>query len=401
MKTILKWFFLLAIGVGIGILLYQDPGYVLFSYSGWVLEMPLLLAGFLMLLLMIGFYFLIRTGHFIFNLPHRVKSWFSRRKQHLAWLKTIRGLKVFLAGDYPKAESLLSQSNHKPSTTLCYLVCAHAAAAQGAIERRDHYLQLAHFTEPKDELVTGITQATLQFSHKQYEQSLATILRLRKIAPHHPSVLKLQKEVYMALKDEKQLLTLLPVLSKHGVISTSEQDTLRRQMYGELFDHALHQKELETAQNLWQSLSTSDKQDPTLQGVYAKVLFYFPPHIFLENFIRHTLFKQWNVELIPLYGQLEGAPVAKQLSAAEGWLEEHPRDSELLLCLGRLCLKNQLWGKAKRYLETSIQIFPTPIAYYELACLNEILKEETHRDHFKQGLTLVVNHAKTGKPYYA
>lgn len=395
MKTILKWLIFLGVGIGIGIVLYQDPGYVLFSYSGWVLEMPLLLAGFLILLLVIVFYFLLRTGHFVFALPERIKNWFSRRKQYIAWRKTLRGSVAFFAGNFSRAESLLQQSVTRDTALFCHLACAHAALKQGAIERRDHYLQLAHKTanrkQAMEELAVGMTTAQLQFSHKQYEQCLALVLRLRQIAPKHPAVLKLLKELYLALSDWKGLLPLLPLLLKYSVISDDEQNKLRIQIYRELLGEALHQTDLGEAQRLWREIPTYLQQDPSLQNAFANVLFQLPEHTLLEGFIRRALSWNWDGDLVMLYGLLNGTAVHKQLTIAEKWLEDHPRDSELLLCLGRLCLKNQLWGKAKRYFETSIQIFPTPRAYYELACLQEALKEEeTSHAYFKRGLELAI-----------
>jgi len=41
---------------------------------------------------------------------------------------------------------------------------------------------------------------------------------------------------------------------------------------------------------------------------------------------------------------------------AEGWLQERPNNPELLLALGRLSLRNQLWGKAREYFEASINL---------------------------------------------
>jgi HemY protein len=39
----------------------------------------------------------------------------------------------------------------------------------------------------------------------------------------------------------------------------------------------------------------------------------------------------------------------------------------LLLTLGRLCLQNSLWGKARDYLENSLQVQRNPEACAELA----------------------------------
>ena len=46
-----------------------------------------------------------------------------------------------------------------------------------------------------------------------------------------------------------------------------------------------------------------------------------------------------------------------------------------MLTLGRLSVKNKLWGKARTYLEESIEINPLPEAYRTLATVLEELGE--------------------------
>ena len=62
---------------------------------------------------------------------------------------------------------------------------------------------------------------------------------------------------------------------------------------------------------------------------------------------------------------------AKQLAIAESFLQSHARDAVLLLSLGRICKHNQLWGKARDYLQESLDVQPNPEAYYEYAQLHE------------------------------
>jgi HemY protein len=50
-----------------------------------------------------------------------------------------------------------------------------------------------------------------------------------------------------------------------------------------------------------------------------------------------------------------------------------PRDGALLLTLGRLCRQQQLWGKARSYLEAALAIAPSRAAHVELAQLLEQL----------------------------
>ena len=37
------------------------------------------------------------------------------------------------------------------------------------------------------------------------------------------------------------------------------------------------------------------------------------------------------------------------------WLQQNPQDPDLLLLMGELSYQQQLWGKAKTYLEASLQ----------------------------------------------
>jgi HemY protein len=99
-----------------------------------------------------------------------------------------------------------------------------------------------------------------------------------------------------------------------------------------------------------------------------------------------------------LYGQLEGGDRKRRLDDAEAWLRDHEKDPVLLLTLGRLCLANQLWGKARAYLEASVQIAPTVETYQALGTLLEQLGEPDKAMHcFRQGMALAVGIPTRGK----
>ena len=91
-----------------------------------------------------------------------------------------------------------------------------------------------------------------------------------------------------------------------------------------------------------------------------------------------------------LYASVEGKNADKQLKRAEAWLDAHPDDPDLLLTTGRLCLRSELWGKARSYLETVIAMRPTPEAYQELGRLLSRLGEgDAAAEAYRTGLGLV------------
>jgi len=61
---------------------------------------------------------------------------------------------------------------------------------------------------------------------------------------------------------------------------------------------------------------------------------------------------------------------------AEQWLKHRTNNPELLLALGRLSLRNELWGKAREYFETSLKLRRNRETLAELSRLNAHMGEE-------------------------
>jgi HemY protein len=100
--------------------------------------------------------------------------------------------------------------------------------------------------------------------------------------------------------------------------------------------------------------------------------------------------RAWRPPLVRLFGMIESSDPAKQLNRAEGWLRTHPDDPDLLLAAARLCLKNELWGKARSYLETAISLRPSPEAYEEYGrLLNQLGESDAAAEAYRAGLNLI------------
>ena len=64
---------------------------------------------------------------------------------------------------------------------------------------------------------------------------------------------------------------------------------------------------------------------------------------------------------------------------------EHARDPALLLALGKLCMRQGLWGKAQSYIEASLALEPTHDGHMTLASLMEkIGKPQEAEKHFRR-----------------
>jgi HemY protein len=180
MRSLLKiWLFVLA-GAGLGVVLSRDSGYVLLSFGNYTVEMSLaLLLLFIAALfgaLYLGIRMMVRTLH----LPQDVRDWKHKRGSRLAQQAMTRGLLEMSEGNWRSAERRLVRFADRSETPLLnYLAAARAAQLQGAHDRRDGYIRLAHECMPSADVAVSLTQAELQLADHQLEQALATLKHLR------------------------------------------------------------------------------------------------------------------------------------------------------------------------------------------------------------------------------
>lgn len=374
MRVLIAAFISLLFAVIVTLWVKEDNGYVLIGYGQWTIEGSLalfILAGAILFMLS---YLLLRILARLWAVPDQFQHWSSRRVAASARHSLTQGLMELAEGNWKSAEKhLIQHAVHSETPLLNYLAAARAAQLQGADERRDDYLHLAHESMPAAELAVGLTQAELQLAHQQYEQALATLTHIRSLSPKHSYVLTLLKRLYVDLSEWDKLEQLLPELQKRKAINAAESRELELRIYRERMESV--RTDLDALEQFWQSIPASIRQEQGFLKSYVTLLVDLGAGPQAAPLIVHSLRRQWDTELVRLYGRAETESLATQLSTAEGWLKEHPRDSDLLLTLARLCLHNKLWGKARSYLEASIGISPKVEAYQELGMLLEQMDE--------------------------
>ena len=376
MKALLKvWLFVLA-GAGIGVVLSQDSGYVLLSFGRYTIEMSLALLLIVLGGLFIAMYFGIRLLVRTARLPEDVRGWKQRRGSHMAQQAMTRGLLEMSEGNWRSAERRLARFADRSETPLLnYLAAARAAQLQGAHDRRDGYIRLAHETMPSADVAVSLTQAELQLADHQLEQALATLKHLRSVAPKHIYVLRLLRRLYEQLGDWEHLRELLPELRRRKVEDEADLQRLEMRTHRALLEQAFLAGDEHRLEMAWADVPRGLRTEPQLLGDYAGYLLETGHDDKAEQLLREALRKRWDTGLVETYGLLETTEPGKQLSHMERLLADHPDDPTLLLTLGRLSLRAQLWGKARGYLEACIgRNGPAP-AYRELGQLLERLHE--------------------------
>lgn len=394
MKTLFTFLIILAAAALLGIVAYQDNGYVLIGRGHTTVEMSLALFIVLQICLYLAISFSLQVIKRTWSLPEFIKQHHTDAKTKKALKTSRQGLIALAQGQWKKAEkALLKNVDNSETPLLNYLSAARAAQKLNEPERRDHYLSMAHQSMPDADFAVELTQAELQLAHGQLEQSLATLVHLKSISPKHSHVLQLLAQLYEKLSSWKELQSLLPELKKYKVVNQEEFYRIQKIVFCNLLINASNAADsTEHLTSIWNTLPKELKSDNDLILKYSDQLITFNQNEIVEPLLRAAIKNQWDSKFIYLYGLIKTIQPQQQLDFAETQLKDHEQNPILLLTLGRICTTLELWGKAQSYLEASLGANPMAETYKELTLLMERLGEETQASEYsRKGLILASN----------
>ncbi|MCH9694205.1 MAG: hypothetical protein K0U72_06820 [Gammaproteobacteria bacterium] len=364
--------------------LLSDPGYVVINFRGYRVEMSVPVLVLLAAALVFGVWLLRK----LILAPRRIGEAAGRYRSVRSGQKLTRGMIAVAEGQLARGERMLARSASTSDSPLFnYLQAARAAHLQGRDERRDEWLRLAYQEVPEAANAVLLTQAEFQLDRNQHEQALATLRRLDENSTQHGHALALMGRLYFRLEDWTSLAEILPRVRKHAQV---KPETLEAWAVG------VHHQELQKADTdadisgTWKSVPKALQANTTLLEAYYDGLMRCDLHARAEKELVVALKKNWRGPLVRLFGLVEGVDASKQLKRAEGWLAKHAEDPDLLLTAARLCLRNELWGKARSYIESVISLRPTPDAYQEYgALLNQMGEADAAAAAYRDGLNMV------------
>ncbi len=395
MKLLFLTLGLLLAAIYVGSIALDDPGFILIGYHGQVLRTSFVFFALCTILAGILLYFAVRFLANLWSAPKKVGNWNADRKEKKAQKSLSKGYAALTEGNWEAAERTLSHDATISDrlSYIHYLGAAQAAQSMGKVDKRDNYLQLAHNSAPQADVAVGITRAELQLQEGQNEMARITLEELLAGNRNHPRILKLLSEVYTANGDWDSLQPLMKRLRKTHAIPSEDLDSLESSIWvGKLNGTAA---DVTTMKETWTTVPKKLKEDPDLLYSYLEKLSHSADNADAVPLIEKALSKNWDDRLVSLYGIANGANPAKQLERAEKWLPAHEDDHKLLSVLGTLCNKNELWGKAKHYLETAIEFGAGPEVYRQLAdTLGKMGETEEASECCKKGLYLATDQSQ-------
>jgi len=402
----MKKSFLILIAVALAILaaaiapvFKTDPGMVQVHFRGWTVETSVSILVLTVLALWLLVWVFIRLWKMPAETARRI-----REQRSLAQLE--KGLLALTEGDWSTAERALEKSaSSHGRTTARYLAAAEAADGQDAGDRAEWYLEQADTRNRKQKFLVDLTRARILTQNAHYAEAKEVLEVLLKRRRRHPQVLEMLARCYRELGEWEALLKLLPTMQKAAVIDEQEAVELRHTAaIGEL----QRCQDKESLQASWRALPKAMQRTPEVVKAYADQAVLNGAPELTEEVIRASLKREWNPMLLIPYGEPGAGDTSKRLKQSEKWLLEYPDDPLLHLTLGRLCAREELWGKARHHMIRSLEIEPTVAGYDSLGQLLErkgeleiamaCFRNALRMNQGKEPLPLPGNHAKLELP---
>ena len=395
MKTVIKLLLLIAVAVVAALALEDTSGYVSLVVNDERRTVSLVVAALFLVLLFFVAYIVLRVVSRILNAPKSFEDWREKRRTHRDLGLLERGWMGWLEGRVDVAEKdfnkLHSKTHSEQRQVLASLAAAKAAHQENDEFKRDEMLELSlkkamSYPELFDAAVTVKAEILLD-QHKSDE----AIVILEKLNEAHPNQIHLRK---LLLRAYKQAGRLREVIKEARYLLKKKKIDIN---YAEgLIENSAMTIISSPSEMLWESvyegLTTEEKSKPSIAIATARR--YADRNDYKQ--VMRVLEKSYEVDYDPLilneYLALDVKEQQSQrLAKVEKWLEDDPENPDLLRAAGHLCLLEQLWGQAERYLNKSLTRKDDPRNHALVGTLYDRLsKPEEALKHWRKGSSAVI-----------
>ena len=379
---------LLALAVAIAIFAKDSSGYVVIVSAPYRIELSLNLLLLMVLGGYVAFYALARFITTLAQIPARVRAYRAERQAVRLRQSLHDALIAFFQGRYASAEKNAAAALTGEETKgVAAIIAARSAHELGRFSEREQFLDQAKGGAEELDQARLTTLADLLVSQERYEEALAVLNDLSARDARNLRLLRLKLQAEQALRKWNDVLETVAALAKLGGIGPAEAAAARRAAH--LGNLARESPDPAALTAYWKQLPTEMRVDPTVAATAARYYIALGSGAEAQAIVEQALEREWNSSLVALYGEAGSGEALPQIERAEKWLRAHARDPALLLALGKLCMRQGLWGKAQSYIEASLALEPTHDGHMTLAALMErIGRHQEAIQHFRRSAEL-------------
>jgi len=323
------------------------------------------------------FYWLIRLSVAAYGMPRHLKKVRAEQERAKSRDAVFDGLQLLFSGRFRDAEEKARTAmQHDDTRDLAAAVAAWAAYEGGNSGAAVPYLdRIRDDGGEKSANMRDASKAYMLLADGRAQEARELLKTLAESDPKNPGVLKMKVEAEMAEKAWDDVLATLNPLARSGLLPESAAQQIRLNAQMNLIKAKPANRDVIVA--AWENLESASRYDAAMAVTVAKRLAGLGCGEDARRIVEETIDKRgeegWDSALAAVYADCKGESTLAQIERAEKWLKQHARDAVLLATLGKLCMRQALWGKAQSYLEASVALTPTLDAHMTLARLMEQL----------------------------
>lgn len=247
------------------------------------------------------------------------------------------------------------------------MIAAHSADQIDELAKRDRYLnEIAQLPE-KQQLSRYLLLARSALAKHDHVGAKNALEAASKISPNLTQVAKLRLRYEWENGNPQGVLQQVDKLSRADALSESELQSYRHWAYQQLLTRAHDPSELKMS---LKAIPADEREGDLCVDIVKKYL-QLGMYAQALKYVKKYYPVSFNPDLLPLFSEANQYSSVKDqqksIEIAEKWLQQRPQDPALQMLLGQLSYDQQLWGKAKSYLEASLQISNNNVARLLLA----------------------------------
>jgi HemY protein len=368
----------------IALILQINAGNVAFLVHPYRVDVSLNLFIVALVVLLAAVYWTARAIQKVADFPEQVRLYRTRREEIGGQQALIEAVKSLLEGRFARAERAARAAQSSDTTAgVAALIGARAAHRMQEYERRDEWLQRAE-GDTAMQTARLVTSAEMWTEQRENDSALDAIDRLQGAGARHIHATRIALNANLQSGRWEEALKAVRLLEKRSALHPVLAHKLKHAIYRELMLAQRHDPAALEA--LWRRLPEADRQVPEIALEGARMLNLAGRGQLAAEVIELALGKSpaaWEdmaERLLDEYARAQSFPARHQLERAEAWLAQAPpRDpirAALLRTAGMVCLREQLWGKSKGYLQDSLAESKHPATFLALARLAEAVGDE-------------------------
>jgi HemY protein len=371
----LGWALVLALlAVALAVLAQFNPGNVVLLLPPTRIDLSLNFFLLLLGLLLVVVWWLARLVQQAADFPERVRAYRQRRDEAGSQRALRDALKALLEGRFARAERAARAAQAAPENAgIAALIGARAAHRLQQAARRDEWLAQAEGDASLD-TARLVSSAEMWAEGRENERALEALDTLHATGSRHLHAARVALNANLQSGRWNDVIRGVRVLEKRNALHPVLAERYKLLAWREALLERRHDGAALEA--LWSRIPSADRQDADLALEGARLLNVAGRGRAAALAIEAALAKRWDERLLDEYARAQVFPARERIERAEGWLKAHPSDAALLRCLGLLCLREQLWGKARSYLEESLRLEAHPATLLALARLAETLGDD-------------------------